>query len=145
MSALRLYDSTNTFYVDFTKTASITRQGTNPLIVIPIPTGKDAAELGGAIAIDLKMLSDRIDIKFTLETGVGSHTVTVLPSGMVSTTDYEKLWYMFKYDIDYKHLLWEGYTFHVVIDGLTTPTDAGNFKLMQNCSISMTVVNPLSP
>ena len=123
--------------VDFTKTAGITRSGTNPLIIIPIPTGPDAATFGGAVAIDLKMLTMTIDIKFTLMDGVGTHSYTS------PTTDYEKLWYMFSQTgAGAKTLYWNGFNFPVVITSLTTPTDPGHLDLMENCSISLTIINP---
>jgi hypothetical protein len=134
MSALTLTNGTYT--VDLTSSASITRTATNPVIVIPIPTGPDADSFGGAIAINLKMMTQRIDIKFSLTTGVGSHSYTA-PS-----TDYEKLWYMMTMDENNKSLSWEGMTFTVQIDSLTTPTEGGNYRLMQNCSIGLVIVNP---
>jgi hypothetical protein len=137
MSDLTLTSSTGTYSVNLTKlNPSITRTGSNPLIIIPIPTGLDADTFAGAISINLKMLSDKIDIKFSLTDGVGTHSYTA-PS-----TNYEKLWYMFKHDDGKKILLWEGFSFSVEMESLTTPTDAGNFKLMQNCSMLLAVVNP---
>ena len=134
MSALIL--SNGTYSVDLTQSASITRSASNPVIVIPIPTGPDAASFGGAVAINLKMMTQRIDIKFSLTTGVGSHSYST------PVTDYEKLWYMMTMDENAKTLSWEGMTFTVQMDSLTTPTAGGGYKLMEQCSVGLVIVNP---
>jgi hypothetical protein len=138
MSALTISTSTTAEIactVDLTSSASITRSATNPVIVIPVPTGKDAASFAGAFSINIKMMTQRIEIKFSLTDGVGTH------SYLAPSTNYEKLWYMMTQDEGKKRLVWEGFTFTVEMTELTTPTEGGNFKLMQNCSVSLVVVD----
>ena len=129
MSALTIsnpncIDAACVFSVDLTSSASISRSCTNPVIVIPVPTGDDAASYAGAIAFNLKMMTHRIEIKFTLTTGVGSNSWT--PTS--GSTDYEKLWYMMMRDAKHKVLTWEGQSYSCQMDSLTTPTAGGSYN-----------------
>jgi hypothetical protein len=142
-NSIILTNDTGTVSVDLTKTASITRSLTNPIIIITIPTDKDdTTATGGAVSINLKMLSDMITIGFTLETGIGTHKIDG------TGTSYEKLVYLFKYDDQPKKLYW-GETaivdpFPVEMIALSTPTGKGEYLLMQNCSLTLQIVNKLS-
>jgi len=98
-----LADSTNTVKVDFTDSASISRKGNNVgLINISIPADYSWDGKGGAFLINLKMVSDRVTIKFTFRDGVGTHYVPLTESESLATiaakTSYEKLWYLFKHN-----------------------------------------------
>jgi hypothetical protein len=98
-----LADSTNTVKVDFTDSASVSRKGDNTgLINISIPADYSWDGKGGAFLINLKMVSDRITIKFTFRDGVGTHYVPLTSTESLSTmaakTKYEKLWYIFKHN-----------------------------------------------
>jgi hypothetical protein len=130
--------------VDLTnKNVDITRDGTNPLILIPLPADSSSSSTaGGAEAFDLKMMSDTINIAFDLKDGLGYHRNT---AGTV-VTDYEKIYYLFKYDLEKKHFYWGESTqattkFHVVITRVSITYQAGKKDFMPRCQMSLTVVN----
>jgi hypothetical protein len=152
-NSIVLADSTNTVQVDFTTTASISRKGNNiGLINISIPADYSWDGKGGAFIINLKMVSDRIDIKFTFLDGVGTHYVPLTEGESLATiatkTNYEKLWYLFKHNGEMKWLFWGDTThnssnqsrFAVAIEGCDLAVDAGNLNIVTG-SVSLVVGN----
>ena len=153
-NSIILADSTNVVRVDFTTTASISRKGQNTgLINIAIPADYSWDGKGGAFIINLKMVSDRIDIKFTFTDGVGTHYVPLTEGEALTTiaskTNYEKLWYLFKHNQAMKWLFFGDDTnstsnqsrFAVAVDSVDITVEGGG-KNMVTGSVSLIVGVP---
>ena len=141
---IMLKDSTDTISVDMTNMGvEITRDGTNPIIVIPLPADSSSSgTAGGAEAFDLKMMTDTINISFDLKDGIGYHYNT----SATVVTNYEKIYYLFKYDMEKKHFYWgdSAYPttlFHVILQRVSISYSAGKKNYMPRCQLSLTVVN----
>ena len=143
---IKLMDSGDTaaLTVDLTnKNVDITRDGTNPLIIIPLPADSSSTSTaGGAEAFDLKMMSDTINVSFDLKDGIGVHYNTAA----TVVTDYEKIYYLFKYNLEKKHFYWGDSAapttkFHVMITRVSITYSAGKKDFMPRCQMSLTVVN----
>jgi len=139
-----LKNSTDAIAVDLTNlNTEITRDGTNPLILIPLPADSSSSgTAGGAEAFDLKMMTDTINVSFDLRDGIGYHRNT----SATVVTNYEKIYYLFKYDLEKKHFYWgdSGQSttkFHVVITRVAITYSAGKKDYMPRCQLSLTVVN----
>jgi hypothetical protein len=135
VNAIILYNYGLTKSVDLTKcNPRISRQGVNPLVVLPLPTDK-TNKTSNQYSIDLTMVQDNISISFILKDGIGSNNFA---SG---TTSYEKLWDMFLAG-GTKWLVWgdTGMTkFKIVILSLTTTNEPGQKDILV-CSINLAVV-----
>jgi len=122
---------------------NVSRDGTNPLIVISVPTDETASTTaGGAETMNLRMMKDSLTVSFKLTDGLGEHRYTIA----TASTNYEKLEYLFKYDEGKKKFYWGDTTkatclFYVVIERLSIPTEAAKKDLIENCQMVLTVVN----
>ena len=117
--------------------------GNNPLIVIPVPTDvSSTATEGGAVSMNLKMMTDNIIITFQLFDTFGTFNMAS-PS-----TTFEKLRYMFKFDSGKKTLTIGSKTFSVVISNLSVPFSmdqsygTDSYLAGVRGTMTLTVVNP---
>jgi hypothetical protein len=147
--AVTITDSADGNSVTLTKSASVRFSGNNPLIIIPVPADASSSDtIGGAEAMDFKMMTDNIIITFKLGFN-GNDTDDALGSFNMTTpsSHFEKLRYLFKYNTNKKKLTLGSTVFWVVISNLDIPIDQGsldsNGKLAcDNCTMTLTVVNP---
>jgi hypothetical protein len=142
-------DSADGNSVNLTKSASVRFTGNNPLNIIPVPADASSADtIGGAEAMDFKMMTDNIIITFKLGfTGVDADDALGAFDMATPDSHFEKLRYLFKYDTGKKKLTIGATVFWVVISNLDIPIDQGTLdasgKLSsENCTMTLTVVNP---
>jgi len=143
-------DSADGNSVDLTKTAGVRFSLNNPLIIIPVPTDASSADtIGGAEAMDFKMLTDNIILTFDLGFS-GNDTNDAFGAFDMATpsSHFEKLRYLAKYDTGKKKLTIGATVLWVVISNLDIPIEAGGSidaagKLAcKGCTMTLTVVNP---
>jgi hypothetical protein len=95
---------------------------------------------------DLKMMTDAFEINFDLTDGYGTHRYTGSLATINGYTNYEKLYYLSKFDYQPKHFYWGDVAqasckFHVMITRLSTPLGPGQKNLFLRNSLSLQVVN----
>jgi len=122
LTTVTLTDSSGSYTANLnlagTCSCGIEFQGTNPLILNPVPTDPTNPNMaGGAETMNLKMLTDNIIVTFELFDTFGSFNMAT------PTTTFEMLRYMFKYDGGKKALVIGATTFYVVISNLDVPFD----------------------
>ena len=117
--------------------------GSNPLIVIPVPAdSSSSATEGGAVSMNLKIMTDNIILTFQLFDTFGTLNMSS------PATTFEKLRYMFKFDPGQKVLTIGSKTFTVVITNLSVTFGSeqsygsDGYLAGVNGTMTLTVVNP---